>query len=55
MSGNTLFGWFIIAAITTTIPIIITITHFKKLETMRKIAATKTAADIETEIGGDIK
>ena len=50
--GSFLFGWFIIAAITATIPIIITLTHFRKLETMRHIAATKTAADIEAETRG---
>ncbi len=48
---NSLFGWFIIAAISATIPILITITHFRKLETMRKFAATTTAADIEKETG----
>jgi len=51
VAASTLFGWFIIAAITTTIPIIITITHFRKLDTMRNVAATRTAADIEKEIG----
>ncbi|MHA1952956.1 MAG: glycosyltransferase [Candidatus Heimdallarchaeaceae archaeon] len=49
VAGNTLSGWFIIAAISITIPIIITITHFRKLDLMRKFAATKTAADVEKE------
>lgn len=44
--SSPLFGWFIMAAIMTTIPIIITATQFKKLETMREMAATKTAADM---------
>ncbi len=52
VSGSFLFGWFIIAAITTLIPIIITLTHFKKLDIMREIAATKTAADVESESEG---
>ena len=49
MSGNFLFGWFIIAAVSITIPIIITITHFRKLEVMKKFAETKSAADVEKE------
>jgi len=52
VSRSFLSGWFIIAAITALIPIIITITHFKKLDTMHEIAATTTAADIERESGG---
>lgn len=51
ISGSFLSGWFIIAAITALIPIIITITHFRKLETMHEIAATTTAADIQDETG----
>ena len=47
--GNALFGWFIIAAISITIPLIITIVHFRKLDLMRRFAATKTAADVEKE------
>ena len=48
-NGNPLFGWFIIAAVSITIPIIITITHFRQLDLMRRFAATKTAADVEKE------
>ncbi|TFG10282.1 glycosyltransferase [Candidatus Heimdallarchaeota archaeon] len=51
ISGSFLSGWFIIAAITALIPIIITITHFRKLEAMHEIAATTTAADIQDESG----
>jgi cellulose synthase/poly-beta-1,6-N-acetylglucosamine synthase-like glycosyltransferase len=48
-NGDPLFGWFIIAAVSITIPIIITITHFRQLDLMRRFAATKTAADVEKE------
>ncbi len=44
-----LFGWFIIAAVSITIPIIITATHFRQLEIMKVFASTKTAADVEKE------
>lgn len=44
-----LFGWFIIAAVSITIPIIITATHFRQIELMKMFAATKTAADVEKE------
>ncbi|MFW9852321.1 MAG: glycosyltransferase [Candidatus Thorarchaeota archaeon] len=49
--GDPLGGWFIIGAITITIPIIITIQHFRQLETMKKVAATRTALDVEKEHG----
>jgi cellulose synthase/poly-beta-1,6-N-acetylglucosamine synthase-like glycosyltransferase len=49
ITGNFLFGWFIIAAVSITIPMIITLTHFRKLEIMKRFAATKTAADVEEE------
>lgn len=48
-AGDPLFGWFIMAAVTITIPIIITITHFREIDRMKEIASTKTAADVERE------
>ncbi|MCK4896486.1 MAG: hypothetical protein KAS47_06725, partial [Candidatus Heimdallarchaeota archaeon] len=47
--GDAVFGWFIIAAVSLTIPIIITITHFREIDKMKIFAATKTADDVEKE------
>ncbi|MBY8999793.1 MAG: glycosyltransferase [Candidatus Heimdallarchaeota archaeon] len=47
--GDPMFGWFIIAAVSITIPIIITITHFREIDRMKVFAATKTADDVEKE------
>ena len=49
IAENPLFGWFIMAAVSLTMPIIITITYFPKLELLRTFAATKSAADVERE------
>jgi cellulose synthase/poly-beta-1,6-N-acetylglucosamine synthase-like glycosyltransferase len=49
IENNAVFGWFIFAAISLTIPIIITITHFREIDRMQVFAATKTADDIEKE------
>ena len=46
-AGDPLSGWFIIAAVTATIPILITIKHFSKLDFTKE----KTAADVEKEYG----
>ncbi|TET81153.1 MAG: glycosyltransferase [Candidatus Heimdallarchaeota archaeon] len=47
IANDALFGWFIIAAVTATIPMIITIGHFSKLD----FTKDKTAADVEREYG----
>lgn len=47
IAHDALFGWFIIAAVTATIPMIITIRHFSKLD----FTKDKTAADVEREYG----
>lgn len=49
IEGNAIFGWFIMAAVSLSMPIIITITYFPKLELLRTFAATKSAADVERE------
>ncbi len=48
-NGDAVFGWFIIAAVSLTTPIIITITHFREIDRMKVFAATKTADDVEKE------
>ncbi|MHA1221754.1 MAG: glycosyltransferase [Candidatus Heimdallarchaeaceae archaeon] len=52
LAGSTLSGWFLMGAVSITIPIIIVITNFRKLELMRVFAATKTADDVEKEYAG---
>ena len=47
LANDPIFGWFIIAAVTATIPILITISHFSKLD----FSKDKTAADVEREYG----
>ncbi len=47
---NPLLGWFMIATLTLTVPIIITITYFRELDFLRGLAGTRTAADFTEQI-----
>ncbi len=47
--GNALYGWFIMAALSGTIPIIIVILYFKEIEVFKQFASTKTVVDVEKE------
>ncbi|MHA1304506.1 MAG: glycosyltransferase [Candidatus Heimdallarchaeaceae archaeon] len=51
LTSNPLLGWFVMSAISLSIPILITITYFKELDFLKNIAASKTAADVVKEYG----
>ncbi|UJG40486.1 MAG: glycosyltransferase [Candidatus Heimdallarchaeum aukensis] len=50
-----LVGWFIMSAISLSVPAIITVTYFKELEFLKKARSTKSAADVIKEYEGEKK
>jgi len=50
-----LVGWFIMSAISLSVPAIITVTYFKELEFLKKARSTKSAADVIREYEGEEK
>jgi len=47
--GNALYGWFIMAAFSGIIPILIVVLYFREIEIFKQFASTKTALDVEKE------
>ena len=49
IAGNALYGWFIMAAFSGIIPILIVVLYFREIEIFKQFASTKTALDVEKE------